>query len=64
MQVPVLLCQAELDTIVNLPPQDDLVHLLPKGQKIVYHDAKHDIYRSSNHTLEQFLMDILNFLEE
>lgn len=64
VQIPVLLCQAALDTIVNLPPQDDLVHLLPKGRKIVYHDAKHEIYRSANPTLEKFLADILAFLAE
>lgn len=64
VQIPVLLCQAGLDTIVNLPPQDDLVHLLPKGRKIVYHDAKHEIYRSTNDTLEKFLIDVLNFLAE
>lgn len=64
VQIPVLLCQAALDTIVNLPPQDDLVQLLPKGRKIVYHDAKHEIYRSTNPTLEKFLLDIFTFLEE
>lgn len=64
VQIPVLLCQAALDTIVNLPPQDDLVHLLPQGRKIVYHDAKHEIYRSANPTLEKFLVDIFAFLDE
>lgn len=64
VQIPVLLCQAALDTIVNLPPQDDLVQLLPKGRKIVYRDAKHEIYRSANPTLEKFLIDLFTFLEE
>ncbi len=64
VQIPVLLCQAGLDTVVNLPPQDDLVHLLPKGRKIVYHDAKHEIYRSTNSVLEKFLLDVLSFLRE
>ena len=60
VQIPVLLCQAGQDTVVNLPPQDDLIHLLPKGRKIVYHEAKHEIYRSSNDTLERFLTDIFD----
>lgn len=64
VQIPVLLCQAALDTMVNLPPQDDLVHLLPQGRKIVYHDAKHEIYRSANPTLEKFLIDVFAFLSE
>ena len=64
VQIPVLLCQAGQDTVVNLPPQDDLIHLLPKGRKIVYHEAKHEIYRSSNDTLERFLTDIFDFLAE
>lgn len=64
VQVPVLLCQAGLDTVVLLPPQDDLAVLLPLGRKVVYHTAKHEIYRSSNDVLEQFLSDILCFLAQ
>lgn len=64
IQIPVLLCQAALDTIVNLPPQDHLIQLLPRGRKIVYQDAKHEIYRSANPTLEQFLLDVFSFLDE
>ncbi|MCD7881926.1 MAG: alpha/beta hydrolase [Clostridiales bacterium] len=64
VQVPVLLCQAGLDTVVLLPPQDDLAVLLPRGRKIVYHTAKHEIYRSGNDVLEQFLSDILGFLAQ
>lgn len=61
--IPVLLCQASMDTIVQLEPQDELVERLPKGEKIVYPYAKHEIYRSANPTLEKFLLDVLTFLE-
>jgi len=64
VNTPVLLCQAGLDTIVNLPPQDDLANLLPNCRKIVYRDAKHEIYRSVNETLEKFLIDVISFLRE
>lgn len=64
VQIPVLVCQAGLDTLVSPTPMDDLVRLLPQGRKIVYPEAKHEIYRSTNDTLERFLLDILTFLEE
>lgn len=64
VQIPVLLCQVGLDTVVLLPPQDDLAVLLPRGRKIVYHTAKHEIYRSGNDVLERFLADILSFLAQ
>lgn len=64
IQIPVLLCQAGQDTMVNLPPQDDLVNLMPKGRKILYRDAKHEIYRSTNDTLERYLLDLFQFLDE
>lgn len=64
VQIPILLCQAGQDTIVNLPPQDELVELLPQGRKILYPEAKHEIYRSANPTLERFLLDLFAFLAE
>ncbi len=64
VEIPVLLCQASMDTVVQLEPQDELVEQLPQGRKIVYPYAKHEIYRSANPTLETFLLDVLSFLDE
>lgn len=60
---PVLLMQAGQDTMVELPPQDAFVKKLRDGQKVVFPEAKHEIFRSDDATVERFISTVLTFFE-
>lgn len=62
ISIPVLLFQAELDTLVYPGPQEKFVRRLPKG-KLVRVPAKHEIYRSENLILKKYLGKVIQFYE-
>lgn len=59
----VLLCQAALDTVVLLPPQDQFIQQVPHGRKAVFEDAKHEIYFSSDSTMLRYVETVISFLK-
>lgn len=63
IKTPLLLCQAARDTIVCLPQQEQFVSQVA-GARLVAFDAKHEIYSSEDHVLEQYLNTIFAFLSE
>lgn len=58
---PVLLIQAQRDTVVLLPEQQRFVDGLKDG-KLVRCDAKHEIYLSEDGVLQPYVTGILDFL--
>ena len=60
IKTPVLLCQAGLDSIVKLPPQDKFVSLTP-GAKLVRFEGKHELYCAHNELLEGYIDTVLRF---
>ncbi len=62
ISIPVLLFQAELDTLVYPGPQEKFVRRLPKG-RLVRVPAKHEIYRSENLILKKYLGKVIQFYE-
>ena len=61
ISVPVLLFQAEKETLVYAGPQERLIRQLPDGRLIRVPGAKHEIYRSGNDILKPYLNKVLNF---
>ena len=59
--VPVLLCQATLDDVVLLPPQDRFIKLVPQGTLKRY-EAKHEIYNSPDEVMRPYVRDVIGFL--
>ena len=62
VKTEVLLCQAGLDTVVLLPPQDKFVSLLPHATLKRYEAAKHEIYNSTDDVVREYVQDVLAFL--
>ncbi len=63
IRVPVLLCQAEMDTIVSLPAQDAFIAKAPEG-RIKRYPAKHELYSSADDVLSAYLDDVIGFFDE
>ena len=61
---PLLLLQAGQDTMVDNSLQDRLVERLPQARKLVFPDAKHEIFRCSDAEVERFVAAVLGFLNE
>lgn len=61
---PVLLFQAEHDAYVRLEEQNQFVSKLKKGKLTVMEGTSHEIYMSNNDAMNQYLDDILAFLNE
>ncbi len=59
---PVLLCQAGQDAMVKPEAQDALLESLPQGEKALFPQAKHEIFRSDDATVEAYFRRILEFL--
>ena len=59
---PVLLCQASLDDVVMLPPQDAYIRLLPKGRLVRFEGAKHEIYNATDDVMRPYVRQVLRFM--
>lgn len=59
---PVLLCQAGQDAMVKPEAQDALLERLPQGEKALFPQAKHEIFRSDDATVEAYFRRVLAFL--
>ncbi len=64
VRTPVLLFQAQLDTLVSPKAQEIFVSRIPEGRLAVVKGARHEIYRSSNDILEPYLEELFGFLAE
>ena len=62
IKTPVLLCQAERDSIVCLPQQNQFAEQV-RGALLVSFDAKHEIYSSEDRVLEGYYKTVLDFLK-
>lgn len=61
IKAEVLLCQAGLDDVVLLPPQERFISLVPSGKLIRYEQTKHEIYNSTDDVMRKYVADILSF---
>lgn len=61
IRVPVLLLQAENDTLVSAKAQQKFIAKVPKGKLVCIPQSKHEIYRSVNAVLEGYWRLILDF---
>lgn len=61
--VPVLLFQAENDTLVSGEAQEAFMKRVRKGRLVRVAGSKHEIYRSENAVLEGYFQTLLSFLE-
>ena len=62
VKTKVLLCQAGRDDVVCLPEQDQFVSLVPGARLVRFDDAKHEIYNSTDDTMQPYVQTMLNFL--
>ena len=63
IRVPVMLCQAIQDSIVELGDQDKFIKKVPDG-KLVKFDAKHELYSSHDEVLGDYVNKIMDFMSE
>ncbi|MBQ2990291.1 MAG: alpha/beta hydrolase [Clostridia bacterium] len=63
IQTPILLCQAELDNIVELEEQNRFVELAPNAQKATFR-AKHELYSSEQSVMEEYVKTVIGFLSQ
>lgn len=64
IKAPVLLFSVPNDTYVNPSAHDTFVKNAPNAVKKVYDKSKHEIYKSTNDVLAQYLTDIFTFYEQ
>ncbi|MDD3242316.1 MAG: alpha/beta hydrolase [Eubacteriales bacterium] len=62
--MPVLLLQAELDTLVLPREQQMFIDRIADGKLVQVKNAKHEIYRSTNDVLQPYLKTLLRFALE
>ncbi len=62
IKTPVLLCQAERDSIVCLPEQNQFVEQV-QNALLVSFDAKHEIYSSEDSVLKTYYDTVIGFLK-
>ena len=63
IRVPVMLCQAIQDTIVELDVQEQFIKKVSDG-KLVRFDAKHEIYSSHDEVMGEYVDKIVEFMRE
>ena len=63
-QVPVLLLQAGQDTMVDNGLQDKLVERLPRARKVIFPEARHEIFNCTDGEVALFMDTILDFMKE
>ncbi len=64
IRTPVLLFQAQLDTLVKPSAQEKFISRIACGRIVLVENARHEIYRSPREVLEPYLEEILSFYEE
>ena len=64
VKTPVLLFQAQEDTLVKAAPQEKFISRIPDGRMVLVEHAKHEIYRSTADVLEPYLEEIFQFYEQ
>lgn len=62
IQIPLLLLQADNDTLVSYEAQEEFIKHVPNGRLVRIADSKHEIYRSENAVLEKYWDLLLSFL--
>lgn len=62
IQAPVLLFQAETDTLVTAQAQADFIRRVKNGRLVRVPGSKHEIYRSENTVLAGYWKELLSFL--
>ncbi len=63
VQVPVLVFQAQLDSLVKPGAQEKFVRRIADGRLMVAKGVRHEIYRAPNDVLEAYLEEIFRFFE-
>lgn len=63
IRVPVMLCQAMQDSIVELPAQEQFIKKVPDG-KLAKFDTKHEIYSAHDEVLGEYVSSVIEFLSE
>lgn len=63
IRVPVMLCQAIQDSIVDLGDQERFIKKVPDG-KLVRFGAKHELYSSHDEVLGDYVNKIIDFMSE
>ena len=63
IRVPVMLCQAIQDSIVELDDQEQFIKRVSDG-KLVKFDAKHEIYCSHDEVMGDYVNKIIDFMSE
>lgn len=64
VQAPVLLFQAELDTLVKPQAHDRFIKRIADGRLVLVKGVRHEIYRAPNEVLEAYLEKIFSFYGE
>lgn len=63
LTMPILLLQAGRDTMVVNSKQDELISKVPNGCMVRFPTAKHEIFRSEDQVVKQFMEEIFHFIE-
>ncbi|MBP3300034.1 MAG: alpha/beta hydrolase [Clostridia bacterium] len=61
VQAPVLLFQAEQDTLVLPKPQEQYIARIPHGELVKVAETKHEVFMAENHVLQPYLDRVLAF---
>lgn len=61
VQIPVLLFQAEQDSLVKPGAQRKFISRVPDGRLVIVPGVRHEIYRAPNEVLEPYLEEIFKF---
>ncbi|MCR5303137.1 MAG: alpha/beta hydrolase [Lachnospiraceae bacterium] len=63
IKIPVLLCRAGLEDVVDSSGFDDFSSLCPDIRDVMFKNAKHEIFNSRSDTLEIFYRELFSFLD-
>lgn len=63
VQIPVLLFQAQLDTLVKPAAQERFIRRIARGRLMLVENVRHEIYRAPNEVLEPYLEEVFEFYE-
>ena len=64
IDIPVLLCQPEVDTSVVSEAEDKFIKQVKNGRLVRFTNCKHEIYMSVDETVLEYLQTIQDFLAE
>lgn len=63
VQIPVLLFQAQLDSLVQPEAQEKFISRIKDGRLILAENVRHEIYRAPNEVLKPYLEEVFRFYE-